>query len=200
MTHGAARSTFQGVDTRIPRPVAFDCALAAVLLVAAELQIWVAGAAGYEVVAASIAPPMAAAVAVRRLYPTLAGVVAQGSIAGAFAIWGDTQILGTSIAWLCALYGMTVWSSSRRFVAGAAFVLATNFAAAAGATGSLDRSAPFAVVTLVVMVLVRRVLGDRERRLQLAERERDVAAREAVVEERARIARELHDASPTMSR
>jgi signal transduction histidine kinase len=194
MTRGAARSTFQGVDTRIPRPVAFDCALAAVLLVAAELQIWLAGAAGHEVVAASIAPPMAAAVAVRRLYPTLAGVVAQGSIAGAFAIWGDTQILGTSIAWLCALYGLTVWSSSRRFVAGTAFVLATNFAAAAGAAGSLDRSAPFAVVTLVVMVLVRRVLGDRERRLQLAERERDVAAREAVVEERARIARELHDA------
>src|SRR5438067_12815352 len=44
------------------------------------------------------------------------------------------------------------------------------------------------------MVLVRRVVGDRERRAQLAERERDLAAREAVVEERARIARELHDA------
>jgi len=44
------------------------------------------------------------------------------------------------------------------------------------------------------MILVRWVLGDRERRVELAERERDVAAREAVVEERARIARELHDA------
>jgi signal transduction histidine kinase len=43
------------------------------------------------------------------------------------------------------------------------------------------------------MLLVRRVIGDRERRAELAERERDVAAREAVVEERARIARELHD-------
>src|SRR5207249_9474329 len=51
----------------------------------------------------------------------------------------------------------------------------------------------FAVVTAVVMLLVRRVLGDRERRTRVAERERDVAAREAVVEERARIARELHD-------
>ena len=35
---------------------------------------------------------------------------------------------------------------------------------------------------------------DDVRRAQIAERERDVAAREAVVEERARIARELHDA------
>ena len=52
---------------------------------------------------------------------------------------------------------------------------------------------PFTVVTIVVMLLVRRVVGDRERRAQIAERERDVAAREAVVEERARIARELHD-------
>ena len=43
------------------------------------------------------------------------------------------------------------------------------------------------------MLLVRRVVGDRERRAQMAERERDVAAREAVIEERARIARELHD-------
>jgi signal transduction histidine kinase len=44
------------------------------------------------------------------------------------------------------------------------------------------------------MLLVRWVLGDRDRRLRLAERERDLVAREAVVEERARIARELHDA------
>jgi len=66
--------------------------------------------------------------------------------------------------------------------------------AAAGPAGTLNKSVPFAVVTLIVMLLVRRVVGDRERRVQLAERERDLAAREAVVEERARIARELHDA------
>ena len=44
------------------------------------------------------------------------------------------------------------------------------------------------------MILVHRVIGERERRARLAERERDLAAREAVLEERARIARELHDA------
>jgi signal transduction histidine kinase len=72
--------------------------------------------------------------------------------------------------------------------------LASNLAAAAGPVASVQRSGLFGVVTLVVMLLIRRVLGDRERQVQLAQRERDVAAREAVVEERARIARELHDA------
>jgi signal transduction histidine kinase len=43
------------------------------------------------------------------------------------------------------------------------------------------------------MVLARRIVGDRDRRAELAERERDVAAREAVLDERSRIARELHD-------
>jgi signal transduction histidine kinase len=124
----------------------------------------------------------------------LAGMAAQGIVAGTFAFWGDTQIFGTSIAWFCSLYALTVWTPPRKFAVGAAFVFVSNLAAAAGSAGTLQRSAPFGVVTLIVMLLVRFVIGDRERRAQLAERERDVAAREAVVEERARIARELHDA------
>ncbi len=135
--------------------------------------------------AAVAAPVLAASVAVRRLYPLLAGLAAQGTMRLTFAVWGDTQIFGNSIAWFCALYGMTVWTTPRRFAAGAVFVLVSNLAAAAGPVGTLNKSVPFAVVTLVVMLLVRRVVGDRERRAQLAERERDVAAREAVVEERA---------------
>jgi signal transduction histidine kinase len=115
-------------------------------------------------------------------------------VAGTFAIWGDTQIFGNTIAWFCALYGLTVWTTPRRFAAGAAFVVISDLAAAAGRFGTLQKTVPFAIVTVVVMLLVRRVLGDRERRARLAERERDLAAREAVVAERARIARELHDA------
>jgi signal transduction histidine kinase len=172
-----------------------DLFLAAALLAAAEVQTWLTDSAGsHRMVAAILAPLMAGAVAIRRRHPALAGMGAQAAIATAFAFWSDTQIFGTSIAWFCALYALTVWTSWRYFVAGVAFVAATNVAAAAGPSGTLPRSVPFAVVTLVVMVLVRRVIGDRERRAELAERERDLVAREAVVEERARIARELHDA------
>ena len=70
--------------------------------------------------------------------------------------------------------------------------MATILATALG-KATLHQAVGFAAVEAVVMLLVRRVIGDRDRRARIAERERDVAAREAVVEERARIARELHD-------
>ncbi|RYP81850.1 hypothetical protein EKO23_23000 [Nocardioides guangzhouensis] len=60
----------------------------------------------------------------------------------------------------------------------------------------LNAIAAFTVGALVVMVLLRRVVGDRDQRLGLAERERGLAAREAILEEGARIARELHDVIP----
>jgi signal transduction histidine kinase len=172
-----------------------DVCLAALLLAAAELQVWLTGTAGnHRLVGALLAPVVVGALAIRRYWPTLAGVGAQAAVSLAFALWSDTQIFGTSIAWFCALYALTVWTSTPRFMFGLVFVAVSNLAAAAGPSGTLKRSVPFAVVTLVVMVIVRRVIAERERRVQLAERERDLVAREAVVEERARIARELHDA------
>jgi signal transduction histidine kinase len=172
-----------------------DRCLAVTLFVAAELQVWLTDAAGaHRTVAALLAPVVTATVAVRRRHPALAGIAAQAAVAVSFAFWSDTQIFGTSIAWFCSLYALTVWTPTRSFVAGSLFVAVSNIAAAAGSSGTLQRSTPFAVVTLVVMGLVRRVIADRERRAELAERERDLVAREAVVEERARIARELHDA------
>ena len=60
--------------------------------------------------------------------------------------------------------------------------------------GSVSRiGLSYALVSIAAMLLVRHVVVGRERRAELAERERELAAREAVVEERARIARELHD-------
>jgi signal transduction histidine kinase len=70
----------------------------------------------------------------------------------------------------------------------ASFFVMIPFGEKVGNAGS------FYVISTIAMVLVRLVIGERERRVSIAERERDVLAREAVVEERARIARELHDA------
>lgn len=80
-------------------PLRVDLVLAAVLLVGAELEIWLTHDAGrYQLVAALAAPVLTACVAVRRLHPFLAGLVAQGTMAFVFAVWGNTQIFGNSIA------------------------------------------------------------------------------------------------------
>ena len=176
------------------KPVTVDRILAAVLLVIAELEVWLTqDAGGHRLLAAVVAPILMGCLALRRRYPLAAGMVAQTATVIQFMITRDVQIIATSVAWFCALYGLTVWTTQRQFALGAAYVTVTNFLPLVR-YGKPSNIVPFGVVTLVVMLLIRRVLGDRDRRLKLAERERDVAAREAVVEERARIARELHDA------
>jgi signal transduction histidine kinase len=91
------------------------------------------------------------------------------------------------------VYALAVWTTTKEFavaVAAVALLIGVPFAGIYARPGN---AAFFGVALLVAMLVTRRVLGDRDRRLRLAERERDVAAREAVVAERARIARELHD-------
>jgi signal transduction histidine kinase len=186
------------VLSRVPLdPVTVDRVLALVLTVVAQLEVWLGnGNADHNrAVAAAVSLLATSSVAVRRRWPFEVGVVVAWAFALQLAFWGDPQIIAASVAYFCALYALTVWTSPRRFLLGVALVLASFPLTVAGPNGvPLSSAVPFTVVTVVVMFLVRRVLGDRERRARLAERERDLAAREAVVEERARIARELHDA------
>jgi signal transduction histidine kinase len=178
-------------------PVAVDYLAAAVLTVTAQLEVWFGNgnhADHNHWVAAGVSLLATLSIAVRRRWPLQIGLTVGWAFALQLAFWGDPQILSASVAWFCALYGLTVWTSRRDFVIGIALLVPAFVLTAVGPKGSAANTFFFALVTLIVMLLVRRVLGDRERRLRLAERERDVAAREAVVEERARIARELHDA------
>ena len=178
-----------------PDPLTLDRTFATLLTVGAELQVWLGGSAGHHRVAAAlVAPAVTVSVALRRRYPTFVGIGVPMLTAFELSLWGDPQIVANAVAYFCALYALAVWTPPRRFALGAALIVAVDLAASAGPKGNLHNALPFALVTPLVMLLVRRVVGDRERRAQLAERERDLAAREAVVEERARIARELHDA------
>jgi signal transduction histidine kinase len=177
-----------------PDPRAIDLWLAVVLTAGAELTIWVGNdAAHHRLEAALLEPLVTASVAVRRRYPAFVGTGAPLIASLEFSRWGGPQWVGYPIAVFCALYALTVWASSRRFAVGFAVVAAVNLGGAVLPHSSVHKAMPFTIIEGAVMLLVRRVVGDRERRAQIAERERDVAAREAVVEERARIARELHD-------
>jgi signal transduction histidine kinase len=174
-------------------PVKLDLVLAAALAVGSELEAWFGSVTGQERLVVAIAGPlMATTVAVRRRYPAAAGIAA-ALIADFVAIaWKPPNTVSFGVAWLCSIYALTVWTTPRLFAIGATVVAVPTLVAVA-VTGEPSGGVSFTVVTLVVMLLVRRVVGDRERRAQIAERERDLVAREAVVEERARIARELHD-------
>jgi signal transduction histidine kinase len=105
------------------------------------------------------------------------------------------------VACIVACYSIGSWSEHRRW---AAFVLglllAVAVAGALAADSALAASVTFAA-TLVALPAVagfavrshRREVATMRERVAVAERERDDSARLAVVEERARIARELHD-------
>jgi signal transduction histidine kinase len=167
-----------------------DWLLAAILLVAGQLQVWVGHIAGpHRLEAALAAVALSAAVAVRRLHPAIAGVGAGCLASLTIMVWGDPQVISSGIATLCALYAFAVWTSLRSFLAGAAVLTVVGLAPGP----RWDNRSIWTVAALVVIVIVRRGIRDRDRRAELAERERDLAAREAVAEERARIARELHD-------
>ena len=186
--------------TRVPRlggfridPVKLDLVIAATLAITSELEAWLGGVTGEERLVLAVAGPlMAGTVAVRRRHPAVAGIAAV-LIAVIVAIaWKPPNTVSFGIAWLCSMYALTVWTSTWVFAVGAALLTVPTLVSVA-IRGEPKGGASFAVIALAAMLLVRRVVGDRERRVQIAERERDLAAREAVVEERARIARELHD-------
>jgi len=176
-----------------PGPLVVDGVLAGLLTVGAQWQIWLGkDGAGHQLWAALMAVAIMAPVAVRRRYPAVVGTGVPVLSAADHALW-DPKFIGYPVATFCALYALSVWTSPRRFACGTVLAAAAFLATSVAPGGQVQVAVPFTAVTVVVMLLIRRIIGDRDRRARMAERERDVAAREAVVEERARIARELHD-------
>ena len=184
-----------------PDPVKLDRVLAVGLTVALWLETWLGGNAQGHRVAVMIGGTLTtAAVAFRRRHPELVGIGAAMSSVVMQTFWPSALVM-YGIAWICDMYGFAVWARTRTF---ALTLLAYNASAlilavlpvGAGSLSvesSLKDTIPFLVASTVVMLIVRQVIGTHNRRTEMAERERDLVAREAVVEERARIARELHD-------
>ena len=171
-----------------------DVLLAPAFVVWYLLQVALAPHAGSAQTALSAVSGclVCAGLAWRRRHPVLVGWGTQLLLTATHP-WLPLPAGPLTIAWFCALYGLAVWTTTRWFVASVAMVVVAN-----GGKGLLEvtqqpAGASFAVVAAAAMVLTRVAVGGRDRQLVLARRERDVAAREAVVDERARIARELHD-------
>src|SRR5438270_5131810 len=87
-------------------PVAFDRALAVMLAVLGELQIWLGNPVPHQPrVMVAVTLPMYAALALRRRYPAGAGFFALALVSVQFAVWHGIEVIPYSIAWGCAMYG-----------------------------------------------------------------------------------------------
>jgi signal transduction histidine kinase len=196
MTDGANRPTLGQVRVTVDtfrrfrlEPERLDLVLALLLTAAGEAQVAAGGlAVDGRLLPALTVPVLGLTVALRRRLPATAGTVAAVVQSLIIAVHGDPQVLSNAVAYLLAVYALAVWTPPRRFAVGLALMVATLLVPSSHGGRGL-----WTLVTLVVVLIVRQVIRDRDRRAELAERDRDLAAREAVIEERARVARELHD-------
>jgi signal transduction histidine kinase len=180
-------------------PRRIDELLAAVLLVGGQVQVWLSGDASVAARfgAAVVVAGVTGSLAFRRRYPATVGIGAQALLVVAQLRSLPINPSGppvTAVGWFCALYALAVWTTRRRFWAGLAFFVVSDLLPGLVHLHVSSNVGTFTLVAAIAMLLARRAIGDRDRRLALADRERALTAREAVVEERARIARELHDA------
>jgi signal transduction histidine kinase len=174
-------------------PARKDFLLTGALLIGLVLQAALLPMATSERVATLVVGgAVCGSVAIRRRFPLAVGLGVQTALVVTGLFW-KLPVGPVTIGWFCALYALAVWTTTRGFIAGIAWFAFSDVAPELVKREDLDAIAAFTAGAVVVMVLLRRVVADRDRRLRVAVRERELATREATIEERARIARELHD-------
>jgi signal transduction histidine kinase len=186
-----------------PKGKQLDRIVAAGLVVLGQIELWVGHAVpGPKGVAVPAMLVMTGSVAVRRRWPLGVGavVILTNDVLGAVAGYGTS--VAQAAGWMCSLYAIAVWTDRRRFLTGVAVLAIGNVLAylVSGPDANIKDAGIFTWLPILAMVLVRGAVRGRElradalaARAELLEREHELRAHEAVAEERARIARELHD-------
>ena len=186
---------------RISRGLAFDVSLAAGLCLVGLYEVLVAPLAEDIVegptwlnVLAVVAG--AAPLAWRRRYPFWVSVAVYAVLAArALLVAEPLELYSTTIAVLVATYTVASYAPLRDAVLAAAFSALAIAVAVVRGSGTDAAWDPLASAILLGSIwLVGRVVGVRNERARALHEARDVHAADAVAEERARIARELHDA------
>jgi signal transduction histidine kinase len=188
---------------RFPRGEKLDLWVAVGLTVAAQIDVWTSNdAPGPKWAVAPIALLITGSVAVRRRLPLAVTCIASiGFITLLFAGGSGTQqSVPIGIAWLCAMYALAVWTDAREFVIGCCVFVASNLILLLRPSSTLSDAAFFTIVPGLAILLTRSAVRSRQvradalaARAEMLEREHELRTNEALAEERARIARELHD-------
>jgi signal transduction histidine kinase len=194
----------RSVSTRIG-PLALDAALMLALSVWMEIEIlWRESVAGPKSVTAPLFLLLTVPLLWRRRAPLLVAAVSMSVVVAHALATGNAPEGGPGfVAVLVLLYSLGAYANTRRALAGLAVVVAAyvvhelnnpNIETEAQLWSALFAAA-IAAIVFGLGIYVRRYRQSREleRRAARLEGEREERARAAVVEERARIARELHD-------
>jgi signal transduction histidine kinase len=196
-----ARGLFAGLR-RVDR-VRVDELIGLLVLIAIELDAWLGSEPDGRLVPALAGVVLAVAVAIRRRRPLAAVVVVLAAWTAGNVLGGRDGLEGGAVVVPITLlfYGLGAFAPERRSVSAlglAAAALSINALAVGGrqasnlpATLTLGFVLPYALGRLV-RARAARERADREQS-ELLDARRDLSAREAAHEERARIARELHD-------
>ena len=203
MTRPLRLTTLLRMNRSGPSMVTVDRIAAACLLVYGQVELWIGESTpGPKWVTCPVMLVMTGAVAFRRRWPLgapSAAILANGLL-GAVSDHGES--LALPISWFCALYAIAVWTDTPRFVAGIGVLVAANAIdyLGGGAGDGIRDVGVFTWIPITAMLLVRFAVRGRQlrnealaARAEVLEREQAMRAHEAVADERARIARELHD-------
>lgn len=182
-------------------PFAADSLFAAALFAGAQLEIWlVPAAAGQRPETAIAAAVMTVALAWRRRYPFAAAMAVMLGVLGLALIAGLPNVVFLLPVGLVAMYSLGAYARQDRAVLGLAIAIISLPLGAVRTDDATvtDLTAP--VVLFAAAWSAGRVLRARreraeelEDRADRLEREQDGRERQAAADERARIARELHD-------
>ena len=187
---------------RVPRrPTPADAALALLFAGVAQLEVWVGGMPGPigAKVLLTVGPTLPLAWRTVAPLPAVVAASTGYALAVILGVPADEPLV-PMLAPLLAAYSLGAHGTQTTILAGAALAISAYAVASLAATG--QGSFGFVVISLAVVGAVGvgravRELGFEtdvlEARTSQLERERDEMAQVAVAEERARIARELHD-------
>jgi signal transduction histidine kinase len=190
--------------TRVPKDENLDRIVAAALVVLGQIELWVGHAIpGPKLLVVPTTIAITGSVAVRRRRPLAVGAAVLVTNAVMSLAAGNGTSVALAVAWMCSLYAIAVWTDWRGFLAGLGALVCSNALTLLPPpieTAGLRDAWLFTVIPGVAMVLLRGAVRGRQlraealaARAELLEREHELRAHEAVAEERARIARELHD-------